>query len=568
MLDFKSFYIIIVLFVLLSSCRMEKSLEKEQPQPNILLIVADDLGYTDLGCYGSEIRTPNLDALSKVGILNTSFYTSPTCAPTRAMLLTGVDNHRNGLGSMGDFAENQKGHPGYEGYLNFDVVTFPRLLQENGYHTSMAGKWHLARPVEETSQWPDKRGFDRSFSLIQAGAGHFSDQQPLFSNWEATYADDGKIIQTLPEDFYSTDYYTNKVIEYIDESINMKKPFLSYVAFTAPHWPIQVPDEHIDLYKGRYNEGYEVLAQERLQKGKQLGIIDETASLPPLTPNVIPWNELSLDEQNEASRTMEVYAAMVERLDANIGKLIDHLKSTDQYENTLIIFMADNGAEGNSLWGEGDTRKWVDENYDNSLANLGRRDSYIFTGPSWAQVSSLPFKWYKSFSTEGGVRSPCIISYPKWEHNYGKINNEITSVMDLAPTFLEVAGVSHPEEEFEGREIHPMDGTSLLNWLEGSAKSAHEPDEAHCWELYGRIGVRMGDWKAERYDSPYGTEDWELYNIKNDPGELTNLAEINTVKLEELKAEWDAYAKEYNVILPNEKTAYGTDDFWRPATNN
>jgi len=550
----------LVLICTLMSCT-EK--EQEDLRPNILLIVADDLGYTDLGCFGSEIRTPNLDALAKVGILNTSFYTSPACAPTRAMLLTGVDNHRNGLGTMGQTAKNQEGLPGYEGHLNFDVVTFPRLLQENGYHTSMAGKWHLAQPTEETSQWPDKRGFDRSFSLIQAGAGHFSDQQPLLSGWDVTYAEDGEIIENLPENFYSSDYYTQKATEYIDESVELNKPFLTYVAYTAPHWPIQVPDEYIDLYKGRYEEGYEVIAQERMEKAKQLEIIDDMVSVSPLTPNVVPWNQLSLDEQRESARVMEAYAAMVERLDTNIGRLIDHLKSNDLYDNTLIVFMADNGAEGNSLWGIGDTKDWVTENFDNSLDNIGRKNSFVFTGPSWAQVSTLPFKWYKSFSTEGGIRSPCIISYPKWRQNFGKINDDIISVMDLAPTFLELARIEHPKNEYEGRKIYPLDGTSLLNWLEESTESAHQRNEAYCWELYGRIGVRKGDWKAERYDAPYGIEDWELYNLKTDPSELNNLANMNAQKLEELKAEWDKYVLDYKVMLPSEKTAYGTDDIWR-----
>lgn len=553
---------ILLLSILITACGAGKSLTDDQ-KPNILLIVADDLGYTDLGCFGSEISTPNLDALANVGILNTSFYTSPTCAPTRAMLLTGVDNHKNGLGSMGRFAKNQEGLPGYEGYLNFDVVTFPKLLQENGYHTLMAGKWHLARPIEETSQWPDKRGFDRSFSLIQAGAGHFSDQQPLFSSWKATYTEDGEIIENLPENFYSSDYYTQKITEYIDESIGLNKPFFAYLAFTAPHWPIQVPDEYIDLYEDCYKEGYEVLAQKRLERGKQLGIIDETTSISLLTPNVIPWDELSLDEQRKSSRIMEVYAAMVERLDTNVGKLIDHLKLNDLYDNTLIVFMADNGAEGNSLWGVGDTREWVAENYDNSLNNIGRKNSYVFTGPSWAQVSSLPFKWYKSFSTEGGVRSPLIISYPKWKHNFRKINRNYISVMDLAPTFLELAAVEYPKDEYDGKKIYPIDGTSLLNWLDGGSAFAHEFNEVHCWELYGRIGVRKGDWKANWYDSPYGTESWELYNLRTDPGELNDLADINTEKLEELKTEWSEYASEYQVILPNEKVSYGTDEIWR-----
>jgi arylsulfatase len=481
------------------------------------------------------------------------------------MLLSGVDNHRNGYGTMeGDWAENQRGLRGYEGYLNFDVVAFPKLLQDNGYHTSIAGKWHQAYPVTEKSLWPGKRGFDRSFCLLQGGAGHFADQQPLFSFYKKTlYADDGEIVDKLPNNFYSSDYYTQKVIEYVDESVKLNKPFFSYLAFTAPHWPLQVPDEYIDLYNGRYDAGYEVLATERLARAKQLGIIAENIKMPPLSPNVLPWDELSLEEQKVSSRIMEIYAAMIERMDSNVGKLVEHLKSIGQYDNTLIIFMADNGAEGNSIWGIADTREWVADNFNNSIENIGRMNSYIFTGPSWAQVSTLPFKWYKTFSTEGGVRCPSIISYPKWQHNFGNINDDFISVMDLAPTILEFAGIDHSEKEYDGREIYTMDGISLISWLDGTEESAHNLDEAHCWELYGRRGVRKGDWKAELFDAPYGKDTWELYNIKVDPAELNDLALDNPEKLGELKAEWDIYAAEYNVTLPNEKVAYGNDEIWR-----
>ena len=547
------------------SCGRNKPIKDKQPRANILLIVADDLGYTDLGSYGSEINTPNLDALAFSGIRNTSFYTAPTCSPTRAMLLSGVDNHRNGYGTMeGDWAENQIGLRGYEGHLNFDVIAFPRLLQDNGYYTTIAGKWHQAFPASAENLWPEKRGFDRSFCLIQGGAGHFSDQQKLFSFFERTlYVEDGKIIDTLPDNFYSTDYYTQKTLEYIDKSVQMDKPFFSYLAYTAPHWPLQVPDEYIDLYKGRYDDGYEVLAQERIEKAKRLGIVPENYQIPPLTPNVIPWDALSIEEKKQSARIMEVYAAMIERLDANVGNLIAHLKSIGQYENTLIIFISDNGTEGNSLLGVSDTGEWIAENFDNSIQNIGRKNSYVFTGPSWAQVSSLPFKWYKSFATEGGVRCPSFITYPKWEQNSNRINTDYISVMDLAPTILEFAGVQHPGEKYEGREIYPIDGISLLNWLEGKEESAHNKNEAHCWELYGRRGVRKGDWKAEWYDSPYGTETWELYNLRNDLGEMNNLASDNPEKLAELKAEWEAYAIKNNVTLPNQKVAYGIDEIWR-----
>jgi len=376
------------------------------------------------------------------------------------MLLTGVDNHRNGYGTMeGDWAENQKGVRGYEGHLNFDVVTFPRLLQANGYHTSIAGKWHQAYPANDESLWPDKRGFDRSFCIIQGGAGHFDDMQPMFSFYQKSlYSEDGHLLDSLPKGFYSSDYYTQKAMEYISESVEDQKPFFSYIAYTAPHWPLQVPDEYIDLYKGQYEEGYEVLSEKRITQGKKLGILSENTPNQEITPNVMPWDKLNTEEKAKASRTMEVYAAMVERLDANIGKIIAHLKSLQQEKQTLIIFMSDNGAEGNNIYNIVDTREWVAENFDNSLENMGRPNSYIFTGPSWAQVSSLPFKWYKGFATEGGVRSPMIIQYPEWSTYAGKISNEFISVKDLAPTILEFAGVQHPDTVFNGRKYIPWMG--------------------------------------------------------------------------------------------------------------
>lgn len=541
---------------------------QQQAPPNIVLIVADDLGFSDLGCFGGEIRTPHLDKLAATGLQSTSFHTAPTCSPTRAMLLTGVDNHRNGYGTMeGDWAANQRGVRGYEGHLNFDVVTFPRLLRASGYHTSIAGKWHQAFPADDPRLWPDKRGFDRAFCILQGGAGHFEDMQPMLPFYKKSlYYEDGQLIDSLPKGFYSSDFYTHKAMEYISESVAENKPFFSYVAYTAPHWPLQVPDAYIDLYKGRYDAGYEALAASRIAQGKKLGIIPQSTPDQEPTPNVIPWEDLPADAQAKAARTMEIYAAMVERLDANIGKLMEHLASLGLDDNTLVIFMSDNGAEGNNINTIGHTGAWVAENFDNRLENMGRKNSYIFTGPSWAQVSSAPFKWYKGFSTEGGVRTPMILHYPRWASMAGKISNEFVSVKDLAPTILELAGVAHPGTMFDGRKIYPMDGTSLVGWLDGTRAYAHKGDKAHCWELYGRRAVLKGDWKAEFYDKPYGKGKWELYNLKEDPSQLVDLALEEVAKLTELKADWDAYAQRYALTLPNEKVGYGADEIWREET--
>ena len=395
--------IIFCLVILLLSCNQPK--ESLSKKPNILLIVADDLGFTDLGCYGGEIKTPNIDALAQQSVRFTSFYTGPTCSPTRAMLLTGVDAHKNGYGTMdGDWADNQLGLPGYEGYLNFDVVTFPKLLQDAGYHTSIAGKWHLGSPRQK-EQWPFNRGFSRSLCLIPGGGGHFEDRQPFLSMIPASpYLQDSNLIESLPVNFYSSKNYADKAISYINESQQQHRPFFHFLSFTAPHWPLQVPDDFIDLYKGKYDEGYEKLAAQRLTTGKETGVIPTHVTLPPLSPNVIPWNELTTEAQQKASKSMELYAAMIERLDHHTGRVLQHLKDIGEYDNTLIIFMGDNGAEGNSIMGYEGTGEWVDTTFDNRLKNMGKINSYVELGTGWAQVASLPFKWYKAFATEGGIR--------------------------------------------------------------------------------------------------------------------------------------------------------------------
>lgn len=554
----------VVLFMGFGACTPQEKSTEDQTRPNILLIVADDLGYTDLGCFGSEIETPNLDILAEKGIRNTAFYTCSTCSPTRAMLLTGVDNHRNGYGTMeGDWADNQLGVRGYEGHLNFDVVTFPKLLQDIGYHTSIAGKWHQAYPSNNEKLWPNKRGFDRSFCLIQGGAGHFSDQQKMFSVFDRTrYTEDDCLVDSLPKDFYSSDAYASKAIAFIDESQELGKPFFSYLAFTAPHWPLQAPDECIDKYKGRYDDGYETLAKERLERAKMLGIVPKHVTIPPHTPNVLPWDSLNDEEKQRSARTMEVYAAMIDRLDWNIGRVIAHLQKIGVDNNTIIIFMADNGAEGNSVLGIADTKTWIEATFDNSLENMGRRNSYIYTGPSWAQVSTLPFKWYKSFSTEGGVRCPSILSYPKWSSKAGSINSAYISVMDIAPTLLDVAGCPHPDTLYQGRSIFPMDGQSLRPWLEGRQPTPHPSNETHCWELYGRRGVLQGQWKALWCEAPYASGQWELYNLEKDPSELQNCAQSHPEILQQLIQSWKTYEKEYQLTLPNSHVAYGIDDVW------
>ncbi len=555
---------LLCLLILSISCNQVTREPITPKQPNILLIVADDLGYTDLGCYGSEIKTPHIDALAQESVRLTSFYTGPTCSPTRAMLLTGVDAHINGFGTMdGDWSDNQLGLRGYEGYLNFDVVTFPKLLQDAGYHTSIAGKWHLGSPRKK-EQWPVNRGFTRSFCLLNGGGGHFYDRQPFLSFIPASpYAQDSSLVEQLPKDFYSSKNYADLAIKYIEESKAQEKPFFHFLSFTAPHWPLQVPKASIDLYKGQYDEGYEKSAKQRLERGQQKGIIPEYATLPPLSPNVIPWKELPKEEQQKASKSMELYAAMIERLDHHTGRVIQHLKDIGEYDNTFIIFMSDNGAEGNSIMGYAGTGEWVDTTFDNSLANMGKINSYVELGTGWAQVSSLPFKWYKAFSSEGGVRAPAMIRYPSANIPTNTLADNFMSVLDVAPTFLDVAKVSPPKNIYNGRKIVPMNGTSILPWLKGEKESVYPADKVYAWELYGRRGLRKGKWKIEWMEPPYGNNEWELYDLSTDITQQYNLATNQSAILQELIADWKVYEKNNNVTLPDRPTAYATESIWR-----
>jgi len=326
---------------------------------------------------------------------------------------------------------------------------------------------------------------------------------------------------------------------------------------------LQVPDEYVDLYKGQYDEGYEKLATQRLANGKKMGVIPDYTELPSLSPNVQLWEKLSKAEQQKASKSMEIYAAMIERLDYHTGRVIQHLKDIGEYENTLLIFMADNGAEGNTIMGYMGTGEWVDTTFDNSLTNMGKINSYVELGTSWAQVSSLPFKWYKAFATEGGVRAPAMIHYPKGKEADNTITDDIITVLDFAPTFLELANVQHPKTEYKGRKIFPMQGTSMLSWLEGKSKTVHPSDKVHAWELYGRRGLRKGQWKAEWMEKPYGRETWELYDLSNDISQQHNIAATQPEKMQELIQDWEKYQKENNVTLPDRPTAYAKETIWR-----
>ena len=529
-------------------------------RPNILLIVADDLGYTDLGAFGGEINTPNLDSLARSGVKLTQFYVAPTCSPTRAILMSGTDNHLAGLGNMAEeLRANQQGHPGYEGHLNARVAALPELLRESGYHTYMTGKWHLSFD-EDTS--PEARGFERSFALLPGGGGHFDDL-PLVGPKRAVYREDSKITQ-LPEDFYSSRTYSERLIEYLKARPDDGQPFFAYLAFTAPHWPLQAPVESIARYKGRYDAGYDVLQAERFARMRELGLLSEGMQMTPLISGEPAWEDLSDYDKQVASRNMEIYAAMVDDLDHYLGEVLDVLKERGEFDNTFIFFMSDNGPEG-ARWEAGweGLNKWVAACCDNSLDNMGEADSYLWYGPNWARAGAPPFRMFKAFTTEGGIRAPAIARYPKTV-SPDKTFREMATVMDVLPTILELAQVEHPQS-FQGREVLPLRGASMLPALSGDSERVHSEDYVMGWEVFGHRAIRKGDWKIvwdtaaymEKPQDPDILKDsWRLYNVANDPGERVDLSQQEPERLQALIAEWQNYVKETGLVLPDYNVGY------------
>ncbi len=521
-------------------------------QANVLLIVLDDLGHADLGAYGSEIPTPNIDQLAGAGVLLTSFYVAPTCSPTRAMLLSGVDHHRAGLGHMfEDLAPNQVGQPGYEGHLNFDVAALPELLRGAGYWTVMTGKWHLGLEAETS---PAARGFERSFAQLQGGAGHFDDLG-LVGPRRALYREDG-VSTGYPAGQYSTRFYTSRLIEYLEDDERGSRPFFAYLAFTAPHWPLQAPADTVARYRGRYDAGYDELAMARMERLRELGLVSPADVEPRSFPGHRPWTSLSDDERRSEARKMEVYAAMVEEVDSAIGRLVAYLETTGQLDNTFIFLMSDNGPEAHDLdVGFPEAAAWVRECCDNSLANIGAADSYVWQGLGWGRASAVPYRMYKGYPSEGGIRAPAI-AYAPGLIRRGERSDTMATVMDVAPTILEVTGVNHPGTRYRDRPVHAMQGRSLLPHLQDAAARPHDANAVFGWELYGKRAIRQGDWKILWEPVPAGVGSWQLYNLAEDPVEADDRADAEPERAAGLAKKWDDYVRDNGVILPSQVPPY------------
>lgn len=530
-----------------------------QEKPNILLIVADDMGMSDLGSFGGEFPTPNLDALAYDGIRLTNFHVAPTCSPTRAMLLTGLDAHKVGLGNMAEeMAPNQAAQPGHEGYLNNRAQSIASLLKNDGYRTYMTGKWHLGNTSQRS---PAANGFDKSFVLSPGAASHFADMKPADApspDSKAHYMEDGKKIEQLPENFnYSSQFYVDQMIEYLDS--DEETPFFAYLSYTAPHWPLQAPANSIDLFKGAYVDGYDALFEKRLNKQKQLGIIAEDAEGTQRFPGAEPWSSLSHEERLASARSMEIYAAMMHEMDLHTGRLLDYLKKTDRFDNTLIIFMSDNGAEGHTYdetWPADafpQIRAAIDASHDFSYENMGKPNSYVLYGPNWARASTPAYKYSKGFPSEGGIRVASFIHYPK-SLPHGEINHDFFTVKDIVPTILDATNIVLADNSVGKESILPLEGISMLPSLKGEVTM--NPDRVDAGELMGKYFVRRGNWKMINMPAPYGTSEWQLYNLSVDPGENNDLANVNTGIKAELMKFWQSYVKENAVIFPDFVSGY------------
>lgn len=599
----------------LSGCVAIESRQASAPglRPNILVIVADDLGYSDLGAFGGEIETPNIDALVTQGRILTNFHTGATCSPTRAMLLSGADHHLVGLGQMAEitgvmtaFGSNPSLPPqvaqayapfgarngdvvtfssvpdGYVGYLNNKALSMPEVLRDNGYNTYMAGKWHLAMelmPNKTPPFWkvrkdalPNAKGFEKSFILNNGGGAHFAPAPgKLTPQDHVDYAENDVVMPStaLPPDFFSTDYFTDKLIAYIGARKDTpRKPFFAYAAYTAPHWPIQAPDDEIEAQRGKYDEGYEVIRARRIAKMKQLGILPKdfvpNAGLKSVAEGGTGrkrWSELTPAERAYQARLMEVYAAMVHRLDTNVGRLIQHLKDIGEYDNTLIVFMSDNGAEGTHFM-PGTT------NVDNSLGNLGKRLSMADYGERWAEVSAAPFRLWKAHTgAEGSNSVPAIIKMPRQDRTYPTLK-ALTHVTDILPTVLEMAGVNNPGTSYKGRTVYPISGVSLFPALSNPSSSANVrgPEAVLADELFFASFVRKGKWKLSRnsdiqdtatprlFGSPHvpmSSLPWKLFDIEADRGEMNDLASQQPEVVADLLKEWGNYVKDNHVLIGN-----------------
>jgi arylsulfatase A-like enzyme len=503
--------------------------------PNIIIILADDMGFSDLGCYGGEILTPNLDRLAAGGLRFTQFYNAARCCPTRAALLTGLYPHQAGVGHMMDDYRR----PGYRGNLNQECVTIAQLLRAAGYQTMMCGKWHLTRHVAPEGpkfNWPLQRGFDRFYGTIH-GAGSFYDPVTLTS-------DNHFIRRPSQRDYYYTDAISDQAVQYIEQAARAKKPFFLYVAYTAPHWPLHAPEEVVRRYRARYAVGWDSLRRERYERLTAMGIIRRDWAPAPRDPRVRAWEQEPHPPWQQ--RRMEVYAAQVDLMDQGIGRIMERLRQVGAERNTLVMFLSDNGGCAEEISPAWQGLHIPTKTHDGRPVQVGNapgvmpgpEETYQSYGIGWAQASNTPFRLYKHWVHEGGIATPMIVHWPEVIGAGRRLTHELGHVVDVMPTCLEAAKVSYPSQ-FAGYPLTPPAGESLMPVLEGRAR----PRGPIYWEHEGNRAVRDGKWKLVS-QHPGG---WELYDMEQDRTELNNLADRFPIIVQDLAGQYEEWAKRSNV---------------------
>ncbi|HKZ36317.1 MAG TPA: arylsulfatase [Chryseolinea sp.] len=505
------------------------SQKSKSRRPNIILIMADDLGYSDIGSYGGEISTPNLDRLANEGMRFKEFYNNAICAPTRASLITGQYPHRAGIG----FFDINLGLPAYQGFLNRQSLTLGEVLRSAGYSTLLSGKWHVGK---DSLSWPNQRGFDQFYGLLGGAANYFNDFPMPLGGREApvVLVENNKRLRPQPDSYYFTDEITDHAVKFLDEQNKTAKPFFLYVAYTAPHWPLQALPEDIAKYKGKFDKGWDELRKERHARQIQLGIISETSKI--ANRDDLPaWEELTFDERKLWSLRMEVYAAMIDRMDQGIGKILNKVADLKKDDNTIIFFISDNGAEGGWFSLAGANKRYTS-------GPVGTSGSFDYIYKNWAQVSNTPLRSYKDNMHEGGISSPFIAWYPK-EIKGNVIVKGTGHIIDLAPTFYELAQAKYPSN-FNGLTPYSLVGKSLVPVLRGNAPEVNR-NEPVFWERAGNRAVRKGKWKLV---SDFEKNKWELYDMEKDRGETTDVASENLLVVRELAFDYQQWASRTGVV--------------------
>jgi len=459
------------------------------------------------------------------------------------MLLTGVDHHRNGVGNMPETTpREQEGKPGYAGVLAPDTVTLATMLRDAGYHTYVAGKWHVGKEPENL---PGRRGFERSFIQADSGTDNW-ENRPYMMLYDKTYWFEQDREAQLPADFYSSRFFVDKTIAYIREQAADGKPFMAYIGFQANHIPIQAPAQYVAKYRGRYDKGWTALRQSRLDGAVAKGLMPAGMPMANLD-STVPWDKLSAEKRRLQARRMEVYAGMAEAMDAQVGRLIEHLKASGQYDNTVFVFLSDNGSDPADPFNIPTANAWVRLHYDVNADPLGGKGTFSANGPGWASATVGPLNGYKYFASEGGLRVPLIVAGLPGVAQAGVVS-ALTHVNDIVPTLLEAAGISAHQGVYAGQTVQPLSGHSMLPMLTGKASFVYRPDEAIGYELAGSAALFRGDYKLVKNISPLGDGQWRLFDLRNDPGETQDLRQTHAALYGSMLSAYDQYAKDYGVL--------------------